>query len=205
MRLEIRDINSNRVDLGNGVYEKIFSDDPVTHTTYIDFMTPFITLNSGSSAAGSGMTQVLIPDISGYMHFVRPFKLYSSLNNLPNKVLIDTVNKVYESLNSSASATTLEYSFDVNTGLFSSLVNDSPLNFYTDIYSAVCSNPNYGYCKINNNCKNQSNVDTCGLTLVEGDGVSEVSRAEVRRTAKDAPFSNIGDYNGTLPGTTPSK
>jgi len=152
MRLEIYNTTRTLV-LGEENPYHLFSDDPSTHLTLINLDMPFITINRGG---GSVLQTVSFPDITTYENFVKPFRRYPDINNLANQSLMDNFNKIYS---------TLSYPFDVNEGLFSLLASQSPLNFYTDIYSPTCSTGSHNYCKPNYNCCDLANTTNCQLSI----------------------------------------
>ena len=173
MRLEIYDSNRNIV-IGPGNTYNLFSDNLATHQTVIDITMPLVTINSGG---GSGLQTVSIPDLTAYNKFVEPFQKYPLINNKSNQSLMDAFNTLYSSLTTTQTETTLRYAFDVNDGLFSILASQSPINFYNDIYTPVCSAPNSTYCRPNYNCCNASDSNKCGITQPPNTAITAVSAA----------------------------
>ena len=201
MRLEIYDTNRNLV-LGPGNPYNLFSDDPSIHQTIIDIQTPLVTINRGG---GSGLQTVAIPDLAAYTRFVNPFTKYPIANNLPNQEFMDVFNTLYDNLKivysgvtATQEATNISYAFDVNDGLFSILASQSPLNFYNDIYSPVCSTPNSTYCKPNYNCCDTNDINKCGTTIIPGKAITAVA-ATIESLDQLHPCSGPGETIPPIP------
>jgi hypothetical protein len=145
MRLEIYDTHRNLN------FSTVFSEDPATHMAKIKIDTPLYTLNPGAGIPTSNY--INIPNVESYAAVLKPFQqLYGEQLNTGNKDMITAVNALYTSLNRAGSDTDLAFTFDISGSptLFPSIISESPINFYNDIYTvAGCPDPSKLYCKAN--------------------------------------------------------
>ena len=142
MRLELYDTNRTLI------YSTTFTPGLANHTADINIDTSMFTINKGSG--NSDVQYINIPNLESYKAISDMFTDSEDINSA-NKSLISKVNSEYTSVNIAKSLTTTGKVFDISANILSVLASDSPINFYTDIYSgAGCHvSTTIAYCKAN--------------------------------------------------------
>ena len=142
MRLELYDDNKNML------YSTRFTPNPSTHIANIPIETNMYTLNRGS---GLGDAQFIdIPNIESYKNISETFS-DSNTNHLSNNSLIRRVNNIYLPINIAASSRSTAKIFNISNIIFPTLLADSPINFYTDVYQAAGCPSTLEFCKADAN------------------------------------------------------
>jgi len=211
MRLEIYDAQRNLT------FSTVFSEDPTTHMATIHIDSPLYTLNAGAGIPISNY--INIPNVESYAAVVKPFqRLYGQPLYTANKDLINAVNTLYTPLNTQGDYTTLPFTFDISGSptIFSSIVSESPINFYNEIYMAAgCPNNTAAIATADaavlaaqtayNNVPSNPLMDFARKALSDAKVAAEANAAKVRRSCMANPSagSSSGSSN-VIPALVPT-